>query len=147
MKKTIEISTELYQRLGKIAQAFESEQSVIERLIDFYENEKNSDNIALSNDTVIEQTQLLPITVYRSKLEEHYYPSNLNQFKLLLIETKKAWVKLSYVDGTVTVQEWNALRFSETSDVRGNLKSGYLRHWREKRIVRADIAIAKNDLP
>jgi predicted CopG family antitoxin len=146
MKKTIEISTELYHRLGKIAQAFESEQSVIERLIDFYENEKNSDNITLSNDKVIEKTQCLPITVYR-KLEEHYYPSNLKQFKLRLIETKKAWVKLSYEDGTVTVHEWNTLKFSETSDVRGNLKSGLLRHWREKRIVRADIAIAKNDLP
>jgi hypothetical protein len=147
MKKTIEISSELHLRLGKIAQVFETEQNVIERLVDFYESKFFSNGVALSTDHATEQTLSLPLTREFHKLEVNYYPRDLKQFKSFLLKTKKAWVKLSYKDGSATIYEWNSLRFSETSDVRGNLNSGYLRDWREKGIVRADVAIDKSDLP
>ncbi len=49
-------------------------------------------------------------------------------------------------DGTKHLHEWNALRFTEHSNVLGNLRSGYLINWREKGIVNAEIAIDKNEL-
>jgi len=81
-----------------------------------------------------------------NKLGINFIPEDPLQFKKLLLKQKKAWVLLHMDDGTKHLHEWNALRFSEHSDVLGNLRSGYLRNWREKGIVSAEIAIEKSEL-
>ncbi|HBK83461.1 MAG TPA: hypothetical protein DDZ41_07670 [Flavobacterium sp.] len=147
MKNNIEISSDLYECLGKIAKPFESPEDVIKRLLVFFiDNNQKSLNNEQTSDENTEQTKSLFPTKEFYKLEVNFYPSE-SEFKQLLLKTKKAWVKLSYKNGAASVHEWNAYKFSEDSNIRGNLNSGYLRGWREKGIVRADVAIDKNKLP
>lgn len=81
-----------------------------------------------------------------SKPETFLYPADPVQFKALLIQSKEAWVMLHKSDGQRDLHHWNASRFTEHSDVMNNLRSGYLRNWRKKGIVKAEIAIDRLDL-
>lgn len=147
MQKAIEVSSNLYERLGKLAQTFETPQDVIVRLLDSFEEVGSK----IESDSIVnEATSILrnePKNVRRyNKLDINFSPSDLVQFKSLLLKEKQAWVLLHMVDGSKNLHQWNASRFSETSDVLGNLRSGYLRDWRDKGIISADIAINKNDI-
>ncbi len=140
MKKTIEISVTLYEHLGKLAQTFETPQDVIMRLLDFYKMEEISSS-SLATKKISHQN----IKKY-NKLDIIFYPEDLIQFKSSLLKEKQAWVLLHMNDGSKTLHQWNASRFTESSDVLGNLRSGYLRDWRDKGIISADIAINKSEL-
>jgi hypothetical protein len=80
-----------------------------------------------------------------NSLRLHFFPDE-TRFKLLLLQWRRAYVLLIRSDGTGTISEWNASRFKESSNLRGNLFSGYLRDWRAKGIVKAVFAIDKADL-
>ena len=147
MQKTIEISSNLYERLGKLAQTFETPQDVIIRILDSFEvvgSKIESDRI-VNKATSILKNESQNVKRY-NKLDINFFPPDLIQFKSLLLKEKQAWVLLHMVDGSKNLHQWNTSRFSETSDVLGNLRSGYLRDWRDKGIISADIAINKNDI-
>lgn len=145
MFKTIEISEYLYERLGRLANTFETPDQVIGRLIDHYESKVKSDQ---KNPDFVEELPIIDKPKIRTfkKLIPNFYPTNLEEFKSLLLKEKQAWVILYFNDGSKEVHQWNAHRFTEKSDVLGNLRSGYLRDWREKGIIKADIAIDKNEI-
>ena len=145
MQKTIEISVTLYERLGKLAQTFETPQDVITRLLDFYKMEEIDSSSLDPKITTIKKTSPQNVRKY-NKLDIIFYPEDLIQFKSSLLKEKQAWVLLHMNDGSKTLHQWNASRFTESSDVLGNLRSGYLRDWRDKGIISADIAINKNEL-
>ena len=50
-------------------------------------------------------------------------PSPPEVFKNALLRTKKAWMVVTYQDGSVEVRPWNAERISITSNIIGNLRS------------------------
>lgn len=136
MKKTIEIPLDLYQRLGKHAQGFETPASVIEKILEYYEKEKGCETTSS-----FETVQEIPMS-----LEIVYHPSDEEDFKEELLKKKIAYLVLHNVDGTREFKEWNAEKFQPHSSVNGNLRSGYLRGWKNKGIFKAEISTNKNDL-
>lgn len=131
MSQVIRISNDLYKRLESHADGFATPSSVIETILDAYEGKepkKNHDNqeVSVSN-----------------KLDIKFYPESQKEFKNQFLEIKKAYIKLTYTDGTIKINDWNSPRFSETSSVMGNLRSGCLRNWKQKGIVMAEIALTK----
>ena len=145
MQKTIEISVTLYERLGQLAQTFETPQDVITRLLDSYEMKEIDSGSVEPKITTIGKIVSQNVRKY-NKLDINFFPSDILQFKSLLLKKKQAWILLHMNDGSKNLHQWNASRFSDNSDVLGNLRSGYLRGWREKGIICADIAINKTDI-
>ncbi len=143
MKKNIEISLNLYERLGTLAEPFETPEDVITRILN---SSKFIEVRGPTIETKIDENNVSNSVNTYNKLNINFFPSDQMQFKQLLLEKKRAWVRLELKDGSKNIHEWNAFRFNESSDVLGNLRSGYLRNWRKKGIINADIVIDKNDL-
>jgi len=122
--------------LEKHAVGFASPASVIEKLLNYYEG-NNSESSAETE--VI--TKDLP-----EKLEVVFYPPNEEEFKSLFLANKVAWILLRKLDGNSEWKRWALRGFTSTSSVMGNLRSGYLRDWKKKGIVKAEVAINKNDI-
>lgn len=136
MNQTIEIPVSLYQRLSFHAKGFETPATVIERLLNSFEGQKCTEPV-LS----VKKTVSLP-----TSLEIVYYPTDEESFKQNLLQKKIAYLLLHKLNGTKEIKEWNASNFQQHSSVNGNLRSGYLRDWKKKGIVRAEISTNKNDL-
>lgn len=136
MNQTIEISANLYQRLSIHAEGFETPASVIERMVTFYEEQSGIENTVSTK-----PMKELPLT-----LNIIYYPSDEESFRQELLQKKVAYLLLHKLDGSKELKEWNALNFSDRSSVNGNLRSGYLRDWQKKGIVKAEISTNRNDL-
>ncbi|MGI9558653.1 MAG: hypothetical protein ACR2NQ_03145 [Thermodesulfobacteriota bacterium] len=77
--------------------------------------------------------------------EVAYHPDGEENFKNALLETKRAFIRIRYQDGSSTNHFWNAGNFTKNSSVLGNLRSGYLRSWREKGIVKAEVSVEPLD--
>lgn len=75
-----------------------------------------------------------------------YHPSDEHSFKQAFLQTKRAYILLHKMDGTKELKEWNAPKFNAYSNVNNNLRSGYLRGWRERGIIKAEITTNKSDL-
>ena len=135
MSQVIKISFELYSRLGTHAKGFETPADVIEKILNFYENHGG----------VEPSVSAEPRREYPIFPEIIYYPNNEKDFKQALLRTKVAYILLHKVDGTTELKEWNALNFRSDSSVNGNLRSGYLRGWKEKGIVKAEVSIDRRD--
>lgn len=56
-----------------------------------------------------------------------------------IIAAKAATVRIHYADGSVKDKQWRAENLKEHSYLRGNLKTGYLRNWRDRGIVKAEV--------
>ncbi|MCD4674743.1 MAG: hypothetical protein K8S18_01955 [Desulfobacula sp.] len=138
MSQVIRIPLSLYKRLESHAQGFQTPGDVIAKILDAYEKNQ-TDNISPGIPKI---TNRLP----SKHLEIIFYPPNDARFKELLLERREAWVALYKTDGSCEVNKWNANRFSESSSVKGNLQSGYLRNWRDKGIIKAEIAIDKDEI-
>ncbi|MCI5168279.1 MAG: hypothetical protein D3903_19865 [Candidatus Electrothrix sp. GM3_4] len=137
MNQTIDIPTSLYQRLSSHAKGFETPSTVIERLLNSFEGQKMTESI--SN---VKKTIILP-----ASLEMIFHPDNDEEkFKQLLLQKKIAYILLDKLDGTQEVKEWDASNFKQNSSVNGNLRSGRLRGWREKGIVKVEVSTQKSDL-
>ncbi|MFH1216670.1 MAG: hypothetical protein V1706_09235 [Pseudomonadota bacterium] len=136
MNKNIEIPGSLYQRLGLHANGFETPASVIERMVTFYEEQTG-----IGNKMPVEAMSMIPMS-----LEIVYYPSGEESFRQALLQKKVAYLLLHKIDGTKEFKEWNALSFNDRSSVNGNLRSGYLRGWKKKGIIKAEISTSRNDL-
>ncbi|WCG82475.1 hypothetical protein [Pectobacterium sp. A5351] len=118
--RTIEISQETFDRLAKYATGFDTPENVINRLLDTQE---------------VELSQRPELT---------FKPESEELFKQELIRIKHAKVELYKADGTKEEGEWNARTINQTSSLRSNLWSGYLRNWKEKGIIRAVFTIKEN---
>lgn len=136
MSQVIRIPTILYKRLEKHAQGFDTPANTIERILDYYESSKESPRPSATTEN----------SSPSSSLEIIYYPSGEQNFKRALLESRRAYVLLHMTDGSVKLHEWNASRFGKNSDVNGNLRTGYLRKWRDKGIFKAEVAINKEDI-
>jgi len=136
MSQVIRIPENVYQRLSLHAKGFETPAQVIEKILNFYEKENNIETpIALKSEGA-----------KSTSLEIVYYPSDEIAFKQALLKTKRAYILIHKIDGTTELKEWNANSFDSNSSVDGNLRSGYLRGWRNKGIIKAEISTNQSDL-
>lgn len=119
--KKLEISTDTYNRLANHATGFETPENVIIRLLDAYE------------------------FVPGKKPELSFIPENEDEFKQRLVESRLAHVELHLQDGTIETGNWNARSFSESSNLRANIWSGYLRNWEKRGIVSASFEVVHSD--
>jgi len=138
MNKQIEIPSTLYEQLGSLARGFETPAQVIERLVHHFLSARKETEATPPPPP--EHAHLPP------KLEPEFFPSDKKEFKRLLLTHRRAWVILYKTDGTIDEKIWDAQNFSKDSDLVGNLRSGYLRNWRDKGIYMAKIAINKADI-
>ncbi|RKZ79971.1 MAG: hypothetical protein DRQ35_03200 [Gammaproteobacteria bacterium] len=138
MSQVIRISDSLYKRLEVHASGFDTPSNVIETILNAYEamNPDIKPHIDTRN-----LAEMEPAT----NLEISYCGISEEEFKQQLLENKKAYIKLYYTSDTTKIKEWKAFRFSSSSSVDGNLRSGYLRGWRDRGIFRAELSIHRHE--
>ena len=139
MSQVIRISDDLYKRLESHASGFDTPSNVIETILNAYEC-VTPDLTPSNNATHI------PIFQPAARLEIIYFADSEEDFKRQLLTRKKAYIKLYYTNNTSEIKEWNASRFGTSSSVDGNLRSGYLRGWKERGIIKAELSINQDDL-
>ncbi len=137
MSQVIRISDELYRRLEVHALGFDTPSRVIETILNAYEEA----NLNVDTHTTSHDSKILP----SSNLDIIYFADSEESFKQQLLVNKKAYVKLFYTNDTSEIKEWDASKFSDTSQVAGNLRSGYLRSWKKRGIFKAELTINRND--
>ena len=77
-------------------------------------------------------------------LDIEFYPNDILEFKELLLQYKSAYINIYYTDGSTKTKEWNASRFSETSDVIRNLRSRpefRQGNWQQEKIKKVSVEI------
>lgn len=136
MDQNIKISNGLYQRLGVHAKGFDTPANVIERILDFYEEKMGVDS----------KIDFKAETNVPTSLEIVFYPSDEHDFQQELIKTQKAFLLIHMADGSTNYKEWKASNITESSNIRANLRSGYLRGWKRRGIVKAEVSTNPNDL-
>ena len=92
----------------------------LEHLNDEIEYTENK-NILKVEDELIEKTPVKPKE--NGKLLIELNPQLEIEFKQLLLERKKAYITTFYKNGTSEKKIWKAKRFSESSNVLGNLRT------------------------
>ncbi|WP_157976419.1 hypothetical protein [Parahaliea mediterranea] len=133
MSQVIRISDELYRRLEALAEGFDTPNNVIERLLEYY-GQNGGESLPLPD-------RPAQITAIPADLDLIFYPPGEERFKRELLKSRKAYVKLHKTDGTSETKSWEARKFSESSDVSRNLRSGFLRGWKKKGIFKAEVSI------
>jgi predicted CopG family antitoxin len=117
MMKTIEITESVYDRLAtKITGFGDTPSLVIERLL-------NDVDGAIVKPTLA------------------FFPEDESEFKELLLRNKVAEVALYKKNGEIDVLVWNASKLKESSNIKANIWSGYLRNWEDKGIIKAGFTI------
>jgi hypothetical protein len=117
MMKTIEITESVYDRLAtKITGFGDTPSLVIERLL---------------ND--VEGASVKPGLIF--------HPENESKFNELLLRDKVAEVAIYKKNGEIEVLVWNASKLKESSNIKANIWSGYLRNWEGKGIIKAEFTI------
>ena len=139
MSQVIRISDDLYKRLESHASGFDTPSNVIETILNAYENVNPDLNTS-------RKTVDIPIFQPAAKLEIVYFADSEEDFKRQLLTNKKAYIKLYYTNNTSEIKEWNAARFGASSSVDGNLRSGYLRGWKERGIFKAELAVNRDEI-
>lgn len=122
MSMKIEISQQTYSRLESLAKGFDTPEAVIVRLMDLAEGRSET----------------------KPKLT--FYPNDEQLFKKELIDVKEAEVVLYKTDGSREITRWKANKISDSSNLRGNLWSGFLRGWKDKGIKSAEFTILPKGL-
>ncbi len=139
MSQVIRIPINLYERLKNHAQGFDTPSNIIERILNYYEENTKE------HTTILEEQPKQPI-VKSSSLEIIYHPSDKNIFHHMLIDKKRAFIHIYKTDGSSEKILWNASKISLSSNIGANLRSGYLRGWRDKGIIKAVVAIEEKDI-
>jgi hypothetical protein len=86
------------------------------------------------------------VTEKSTNLEIIYYPVNdVNNFKQLLLDKKMAYINIHKINGEIEIIEWSAHKFKNSSDIEKNLRSNYLRDWKDKGIFKAELSTNKDD--
>ncbi|MEZ9407431.1 hypothetical protein [Vibrio sp. 10N.286.48.F5] len=107
----IDISQKTYERLSELAKGFDTPDTVINRLLD----------------SVSKTPERKPGITFN--------PNNESAFKAALLDTRLAEVCITYSDKPSLFLVWNADKFKESSNLKANLWSGFLRGWKEKGIT------------
>ncbi|MEP0073359.1 MAG: hypothetical protein ABJE79_11700 [Marinomonas sp.] len=131
MSQVIRITDELYERLKSHAEGFDTPASVVERVLNSYE--------ANGFKPVLKMPEVIPAV----NLEISYGGKSESAFKESLIKNKFAYITLFFTNGEVKTKRWNASKFSEESNLGGNLRSGFLRGWRKKGISKAELSFSE----
>jgi len=76
----------------------------------------------ITTDDFVNELQLLP---------------NKKIFREKLLKFRNARWTITYKDGRIEKGIWPAKNITESSNIIGNIRSGYLRNWKEKGIVKA----------
>jgi len=143
MNQVIRIPQKLYNRLARHASGFETPVIVIEKLLNHYEK-----NFSVVDNADI--TESIQEIAPANSLEIIYFfeseKISEKQFKAELLDTKKAYIKMYYTNDTSEIKKWSASRFTESSKVDGNLRSGFLRGWKERGIFKAELAINRDEI-
>jgi len=139
MSQVIRIADVLYNRLAAYAEGFETPSNVMEKILDAYEGKTSS----LKGDI---GTDVVPEVEPSDVLQIKYIPDSEGEFKQQLLKLKKAYIKIYYTNGTTEIKEWNASKFSKSSKLDGNLRSGYLRGWKKRGIYKAELSVDRNQL-
>lgn len=121
MSKDIAVSDSVFERLAARAVGFDTPDQVIQRLLDEVEFKQ----------------EIKPLLLF--------IPSE-KAFKEKLIADKRAEITLHKIDGSREITVWNAGRFNQESNLRANLWSGYLRNWKEKGIIKAELEVLPRGL-
>lgn len=141
--QVIRIPDRLYQRLAVYAGGFETPANVIEKILAFYEE---AHPVTGSAENTVTTSEIEPAI----SLEVVYYLNNKPvteiDFKKQLLITKLAYIKMHYTNNSSEIKEWNASRFSDSSRIDTNLRSGYLRGWKERGLYKAELAIDRHDI-
>lgn len=107
----IDISKKTYERLSELAKGFDTPDVVINRLLD----------------SVTKVPERKPTITFD--------PNNELDFKAALLDTRLVEVCITYNDEPSQFLIWNADKFKESSNLKANLWSGFLRGWKEKGIT------------
>ena len=126
----IRIPQELFQRLGQYAKGFDTPSNVIERLLNEKEGIVESSTVSFA-----------PESLESASKPELVFQPNEPSFKRGLIQRSPAKVTLTYIDGSFVEKLWSPTRFTESSNLRANIWSGYLRGWKDEGIVKAEFAL------
>ncbi|ARR51893.1 hypothetical protein ETN89_20535 (plasmid) [Photobacterium damselae subsp. damselae] len=118
----IDVTTATFQRLSKLAQGFDTPDAVINRLID----------------EVTKQPEIKPTIIFNPEIED--------DFKRKLLNVKLAEVCLHYTDAAPTFSMWNATKFKESSNLKANIWSGFLRGWKNKCITKIELIVLDKDV-
>ena len=132
MCPVIRVSEELFTRLESHAIGFDTPSAVIERLLDKYDGVNKDQKVDLV-DIDKEYTYVKPELIFN--------PTNEDEFKRRLLQEKQANVVIYLSNGSIEEHKWIANKFSDSSNLRGNLWSGFLRGWKKKGIVKAELSI------
>lgn len=92
----------------------------------------------------VEDIEIENSSFEQSTLPIELYPEDTLEFKELLLVKKQATINIFYRSGDVEIRIWNALRFSETSDVIRNLRSRVefrQNNWQENGIEKVEVVI------
>lgn len=98
-------------------------------------------------DSANEESGATPRPYERDHLPITLEPSNPCIFKAALLRSKRAQIEETYSDSRVRTKLWKAERFSETSDVMGNLRSRpeYRRStWKQSGLIKVQVRVIKN---
>ena len=138
MSQVIRISDDLYKRLEVYASGFDTPAKVIEKILDEFEGVKSE---FVTGQSTSDNFEIQP----SSNLEIIYFADSEEDFKQQLLDAKKAFLKIYFTNNTSEIKEWDASRFSSSSRVDGNLRSGYLRGWKERGIFKAEVTVNRDD--
>ncbi|MCA1773976.1 MAG: hypothetical protein LC677_15750 [Halomonas sp.] len=143
MSQVIRVPDKLYKRLAVYAGGFETPTNVIEKILEFYER---AHPIVDGGERDVPIQEMQPANT----LEILYFSDSEGiseeGFKDQLLDTKKAYIRMYYTNDTSEIKEWNASRFGASSSVDGNLRSGYLRGWKDRGIFKAELAINRAEI-
>ena len=138
MSQVIRLSDEIFSRLEAHAKGFDTPTCVIERLLDTVEEH----NIPIKSKKLEEYSNVLHKA---ESLDICYLPGGKEEtFRKSLLDTKRAYIKMYKTDETTEVKEWNASKFTHDSNLSANLRSGFLRGWKDKGIYKAELAVDKS---
>lgn len=136
MCPVIRVPDDLYKRLEQLAKGFDTPTKVIERLAIEHEELHG----------IRKRPKASAASTSHDRPTLIFYPRDAEEFKSQLLAQRRAFVLVHKLDGSTERSVWRAGRFRTTSNLRGNLWSGYLRGWKQKGITKAEFAINEKDL-
>jgi len=137
MSQVIRISDQLYKRLEAYASGFSTPSAVIETILDASEKA----NLSIDTHHTSQNLKISP----SNRLDIIYLEGSEEAFKQELLLNKKAYVKIFYNNNTSEIKEWDASSFTNDSKVDGNLRSGYLRSWKKRGIIKAELTTKQSN--
>jgi hypothetical protein len=123
----LRIPPHLYKRLEAHAEGFDTPAQVIERILNAFEGKAP---VKTSDSSEKDQASRAPPAL-------SFYPSE-QEFRSSLLNGHKNTIVIHYQDGSFSNKSWHSNRFNQSSNLRGNIWSGFLRGWKTDNIIAAE---------